>query len=225
MRIALVGRQVHRLIAVKVRRRKILTADVMRTAASNLIADQRRGQIVPRTRQEAINLLIGALHVMTVLVGTRSAIRIGVRRDSSRAILRVIERDYWTVYGLNRVSAVRRINPGFAVIVKVGIESLDIYVRPRLYVVVDARGKAVARSVVIVGALVLAVCHSHVTALRVLHDGLGRLEVVDTAVRLIGSAAQECAEFLAGAEAPANRAVNPSSSVAILNGVVSALAG
>src|SRR5258706_4812024 len=138
MRIALVDRQVHRLIAVKVRRRKILTADVMRTGARKLIADQRRGQIVPRTRQEAINLLIGAPHVMTVLVGTRSAIRIGVRRDSSRAILRVIERDYWTVYGLNRVSAVRRVDPGFAVIVKVGIKSLDIYVRPRLYVVIDA---------------------------------------------------------------------------------------
>src|ERR1700740_543487 len=168
---------------------------------------------MPRARQEAIDLLVGVAYVLAVLVGTRRAIRI------CPAILRVVERDYRSVDRFNGVSGVRRIDKGFAVIVKVGIEALSIHAHSGLYVIVDACGEAVARPVVIVRALIFAVCYRYVIALWGRHDALRRLEIVDTAVRLIPCAAQQHAKFLAAAEALANRAVNPSASVAILNGV------
>ncbi len=174
---------------------------------------------MPRPRQEAVDLLVRAADVMAVLIGTW-------RATSGRISLRAIEKcDLRAVHGLNVVAGVRRIYPGFAVIVKVGVEALDVDVGSRLYVVVDALGKAVARPVVVVGAAIFAVCDCYVIALRVLKDGLRQLKVVDAAVCLIEGTAQQQAKFLAGAEALADRPVKPSAPIAVLNGVVPALAG
>src|SRR5258707_11644438 len=101
----------------------------MRTGAGKLIGDQGRGKIVPCTCQEAVDLLIGATDVMSVLVRTRRAIRVAVRLVNNRAVGGIVKRDLRAVWrdGLNVGSGVRCIDPSFAVIVEVRKESLGVY--------------------------------------------------------------------------------------------------
>jgi hypothetical protein len=88
------------------------------------------------------------------------------------------------------------------------------------YSVVHSKVEAVARTVVLVGAHILATDISDVFAIRQRSEGLAGLQIVNTAVGPVPASSHQKAEFLTRTPAAPEGAVEPAPPVAVLQRIV-----
>src|ERR1700730_4545301 len=115
-----------------------------------------------------------------------------------------------------QITCVRRVDYRLSIVMKVGVEPFQIDSHRRRDPVVHSKVEAVARTVVLVGAHILATDISDVFAIRQRSEGLTGLQIVNAAVGPVPAPPHQKADFLTRPPAAPEGPVEPAPPVAIL---------
>ena len=181
------------------------------------------------THQPAENLLIGTADIVTILhapslARVATGIRGICRLINRNAVVGVIKGQLSAIHRLKGIANRRRVHPGFAKVMKIRIEPLEVKVGAGLKHVIQFGGEAIAGTVILVSAKVGACEVGMIDPALVRNNPRPRLEVINAAPIPIVCSTQQEPELLGFTKALAIGSIVRSEPAATNNVRVSSLA-